>query len=94
MNFNRRGIFEIICNILEPLSHQPLKKTHLGHKANIDTVTLNKYLDMLLDLGLIEHRLESSDYAILPNGHLYLQAYEKVSTLINKESQLTEVGWR
>ena len=94
MNFNRRGIFEIIYNILEQLSHQSLKKTHIGHKANLDTFTLNKYLDMLIDLGLIEHRLESSDYAILPKGQLYLQEYEKVSTLINKESQLTEVDWR
>ena len=90
MSSNRRDIFEIIYSILRLLSSQSLKKTHIGHKANLDTFTLNKYLDMLIKLDLIDHRPEFAYYSILPKGHNYLQEYKKLSTLIKKKSQLIE----
>lgn len=90
MSFNRRDIFEIIYSILRSLSSQSLKKTHVGHKANLDTFTLNKYLEMLIKLDLIDHRPEFACYSILPKGHIYLQEYEKLSTLIKKEPQFLQ----
>lgn len=87
MSFNRRDIFEIIYSVLHQLSSQSLKKTHIGHKANLDTFTLNKYLDMLIKLELIDHRPKFACYSILPKGHIYLQQYEKLSMLIEKEPQ-------
>ena len=90
MSSNRRDIFEIIYCVLKSLSSQSLKKTHIGHKANLDTFTLNKYLDMLIKLDLIEHHHEFACYSILPKGHIYLQEYEKLSTLIKKEPQFIQ----
>ena len=90
MSVNRRDIFEIIYSILRSLSSQSLKKTHVGHKANLDTFTLNKYLEMLIKLDLIDHRPEFACYSILPKGHTYLQEYEKLSTLIEKEPQFIQ----
>ena len=91
MSINRRDTFEIVFSILRSLSSQSLKKTHIGHKANLDTFTLNKYLDMLIKLELIDHSPEFACYSILPKGHIYLQEYEKLSTLIKKKLQLSEV---
>ena len=90
MSFNRRDIFEIIYSILRSLSSQSLKKTHVGHKANLDTFTLTKYLEMLIKLDLIEHSHEFACYSILPKGHIYLQEYEKLSMLIEKEPQFIQ----
>ena len=91
MNFNRRGIFEIVNCILRQLADGPLKKSHIGHKANLDTFTLNKYLDMLMRLVLIEYNHKLSCYTITQKGHLYLKEYEKLSMLIKEELQLPEV---
>ena len=90
-NFNRRGIFEIVNSILRQLSNGSLKKTHIGHKANLDTFTLNKYLDMLIGLVLIENNPKLARYTITQKGHEYLQEYEKLSMLINIEPQVPQV---
>lgn len=90
-NFNRRGIFEIVNCILRQLADGSLKKTHIGHKANLDTFTLNKYLDMLIRLVLIEYHPKLACYTITQKGHFYLQEYGKLSMLIDIEPQIPEV---
>lgn len=49
----RRGGLRIIADLLESM-HQPVKLTHLLYKTNLSYSQLRRYLDLLLELELIQ----------------------------------------
>ncbi len=49
----KRDKLDILIKMLEVTS-EPCKKTHILYKANLNYYQLNKYLNELLDLGLVK----------------------------------------
>jgi len=49
----RRDKLEIMLDLLV-ISRQPIKKTHMLYNANLNFDQLERYLDMLQNMGLIE----------------------------------------
>jgi Predicted transcriptional regulator len=49
----KRDKLDIMINMLE-VTLEPCKKTHILYKANLNYYQLNKYLNELLDLGLVK----------------------------------------
>ena len=49
----RRDMLEIMLNLLD-VSRQPIKKTHILYNTNMNFNQLERYLDMLLTMDLIE----------------------------------------
>ena len=71
----------ILHEMLESLLDGPLIKTHMAHKANLDTTMTNKYLKTLTNLKLVELKNDNL-YSISANGHLYIQEFKKLSELV------------
>ncbi len=68
----RRDKLDILARILE-ITLTPCKKTHILYKANLNYYQLNRYLNELLDLGLVkEVRTPYSGYVITEKGKDFL----------------------
>jgi predicted transcriptional regulator len=69
----KRGRLEILLEILDE-TRKPTKKTHLLYNARINHNQLSRYLQILLDLKMVEQITEPFDgYMIAENGKLLLQ---------------------
>ncbi len=61
----KRGFLEIIAEILESLMSNPLKKTHITFKCNLDSRAVTKYLSIMLYVGIVERSTENPSYYII-----------------------------
>ena len=81
-----RTKLQIIAEILE-IVREGAKKTHIMYKANLSYKLLCKYLDEVLDCGLV--RVSHDDaYLVAPKGEKFLQRfidYKKLRARVNKE---------
>ena len=77
----KRGSLEIIKDILETAVGGSIKKTPLAHKSNLDTIMINNYLQLLMELDLVTYDENSSTYSITEKGHNYLEKYGKLLEL-------------
>ena len=68
----RRSRLETYEAILEALVKKPSKFDTLAYETNLDCVALKKYLDFLIENGLVEERL-------LANGTLYAATERGIS---------------
>lgn len=84
-----RNKLQIIAEILE-IVRQGAKKTHIMYKANLSYKLLCKYLDDVLDCGLV--RVDGEDrYVVAPKGEKFLQrfkVYRKRREHVKKELKL------
>ncbi len=80
----RRNEMEIIVAILEVAS-EPINKTAIVYKTNINFKLAKKYLDMLQANGLIEKTPENK-YQITDKGRSYLQKAKELSQFIGTSS--------
>lgn len=84
----KRGFLEIIAEILESLSANPLKKTHITFKCNLDSRAVSKYLSILIHVGLVERsKTNSSFYTITPKGINYRNHFRSFLSLMEKDLQ-------
>jgi len=84
----KRGFLEIIAEILESLMANPLKKTHVTFKCNLDSRAVSKYLTLMIDVGLVER--SSSDpsfYVITEKGGKYRNQYNSFVNLMEEDLQ-------
>lgn len=72
-DIRKRGRLEILLEILDE-TRKPTKKTHLLYNARINHNQLSRYLQILLDLKMVEQISEPFDgYLISENGELLLK---------------------
>ncbi len=76
----RRTETEIIVAILES-TEEPINKTAIVYKTNINFKLAKKYLDMLQAKGLIEKNPENK-YQITDKGKSYLRKAKELSQFL------------
>jgi len=68
----KRGFLEIIAEILESLMSNPMKKTHITFKCNLDSRAVTKYLYLMISVNIVERSKEDpSFYVITQKGIKY-----------------------
>jgi len=71
----RRDKIDIILAILE-ITSQPIKKTHILYTAKINFYQLTRYLDLLLNMGLLEEISDPFEgYRITEKGRVLLKLF-------------------
>jgi len=88
MQAGKRSSLEIFVSILSCLTEAELKKTHITHKANLDSRLASKYVNSLAKLNLISKK-EPSFYVITARGRDFLKQYEELIEMIDPKSANT-----
>src|SRR5437870_2469576 len=74
-HLERRDKIDIILAILE-ITNQPIKKTHILYTAKINFYQLSRYLDLLLNMGLLEEISDPFEgYRITEKGRVLLKLF-------------------
>ena len=82
----KRGFLEIIAEILDSLAGDPLRKTHITYKCNLDSRAVTKYLSIMLYVGLVQvSKLDSSYYTITQKGLMYRNQFNSFTSLMEKD---------
>ena len=88
----KRGFLEIIAEILDSLSGNPLRKTHITYKCNLDSRAVTKYLSIMLYVGLVEvSKKDSSYYTITQKGLMYRNQFNSFASLMEKDLEHVSV---
>ncbi len=69
MSTIKRDRLDIMLGILE-IAREPIKKTHILYKANVNYHQLIKYLTLLEALGMINSN--NGEYLITDKGRMFL----------------------
>ena len=85
MQAGKRSSLEIFVSILSCLTEAELKKTHITHKANLDSRLTSKYINSLVELNLISKK-DPSFYVITARGRDFLKQYEELIEMIEPKS--------
>ena len=86
----KRGFLEIIAEILDSLIENPMKKTHITFKCNLDSRAVTKYLSIMIEVGLVERSHEDqSFYIITQKGVEFRNQFNSFAQLI--ESDLVKI---
>ena len=79
----KRGVLQIIGSILQSVMANPLRKTHITFKCNLDSRTITKYLKLMKETGLITKNNENEQFfQITPKGIIYLKHYQSFIELL------------
>ena len=82
----KRGFLEIIAEILDSLMSNPLKKTHITFKCNLDSRAVTKYLSIMLYVGLVgRSENDPSFYVITQKGMKYRNQFQSFVTLMEND---------
>ena len=71
---------EIIADMLSVVMKK-MKKTQIMYGANISYTLLCKYLDKLIESGLVKLNGNGESYALTPRGIAYLKRFEEYKVL-------------
>ena len=77
MNEIRRAYFDIVANVLQTLVDEPLTKTKVSGRANLDTRGTHRYIKLLVKSQLISMG-ENNNLKITSKGKEYLDQYRKL----------------
>lgn len=82
----KRGFLQIVAEILESLMSNPIRKTHISFKCNLDSRTISKYIVMMQTTYLIEKSPENDAYyRITQNGVNYLDKFKSFIQLLDND---------
>lgn len=88
---NKRDKFTLMTEILNNCV-KPVKKTHLLYKAEINFKQLDRYLNLLLSLGLLEPIIEPfNGYEITSKGRQFLDLFNSNNLTVGSESVMNQV---
>ena len=90
----KRGFLEIIAEILDALKENSLKKTHITYKCNLDSRSVSRYLSLMIYLNLIKPIDKKTKYAISQNGLRYLEHYDRMINLLNKNLEKDSIFYQ
>ena len=84
----RRDRLYIIAEILEIAKNGSLK-TQIMYRANLSFAQLNEYLNLLLDLELLQESAENDKrvFKVTGKGARYLKNYYKIKKLLEKTDE-------
>jgi predicted transcriptional regulator len=80
---------EIIARILKVASEDTVLKTKIMYGAFLSHQQLKEYLSILLERGLLEHNEPQQTYRTTEKGHHFLQTYNNLNEMINKQKTPT-----
>jgi len=84
----KRGFLEIIAEILDSLMSNPLKKTHITFKCNLDSRAVTKYLSIMLYVGLVARSEKDPSYFVITQkGIKYRNQFQSFVTLMEQDMQ-------
>lgn len=84
MQAGKRGLLEIIASILSSLAENPLKKTHVTYKANLDSRSASKYMVLMERLELATRSKEDPSYFVITQkGHEFLGHYQELIKIVD-----------
>ena len=79
----KRGFLEIVSEILDSLIEEPLIKTHITFRCNLDSRAVTKYILLMQNIGLIEKsKSNQSHFAITQKGVLYRERFNTFVDMI------------
>jgi len=81
----KRGFIEIVGEILESLSKNPLKKSHISYQCNLDARAVTKYLNLMIELKLAEQSKDIKHYKITLKGIKFLGKYDTLTKFLQKD---------
>ena len=83
----KRGFLEIVSEILDSLIEEPLIKTHITFRCNLDSRAVTKYILLMENIGLIEKSKSSkSHFTITQKGILYRKRFNTFVDMIQPEN--------
>ena len=86
----KRGFLEIVSEILDSLIEQPLIKTHITFRCNLDSRAVTKYIMIMKNVGLIEKSTSNqSHFSITQKGILYRERFNTFVDMIQPENNNT-----
>lgn len=81
----RRGKYEIISDILDN-ARNPKTKTSIVYGANLSFEQAGKYLDMLIQNGLMEKIAEkNTKYKTTEKGREFVQGYNELENIVSEK---------
>jgi len=86
-----RTRIDIVEKILEYLaSREKALKTHILYASNLNTISLNKYLDWLIEIGLVEKTEEGRNiiYTITHRGMDILEKLKSINSVLASKGEL------
>jgi len=86
-----RTRIDIVEKILEFLmSKEKALKTHILYASNLNTISLNKYLDWLVKIGLVDKTEEGRNiiYTITPKGMDILEKLKSINNVLTSKGEL------
>lgn len=84
-----RSRTEIAATILDSV-RGGTTKTKIMYKAYLSYTQIKEYLKFLQEKGLMEYEEGSQVFRITDKGLQFLRAYEEITNLVNKNTDLTE----
>jgi len=81
----KRGFIEIVGEILESLSKNPLKKSHISSSCNLDARAVSKYLNLMIELKLVEKSKDKIHYKITLKGIRFLDEYDTLTKFLEND---------
>jgi predicted transcriptional regulator len=82
----KRGFLEIIGEILDKLIENPLIKTHITFKCNLDSRAVTKYLAVMKYVGLVEQsKNDSTLYVITQKGIHYRNQFHSIISIMERD---------
>ncbi len=82
----KRSLLQIVAEILQSLMSNPIRKTHISFKCNLDSRTISKYITMMEAIYLIEKSPENNVYyRITQNGVNYLDKFQSFIKLLDND---------
>ena len=82
----KRGFLEIIAEILESLMANPLKKTHITFRCNLDSRAVTKYLSVMIYVGLVEiSKKDPILYVITQKGITYRNQFHSFISVMERD---------
>ncbi len=80
----KRGVLELVAEILNALSQESLRKTHITFRCNLDSRAVTKYLNALKKMGLVSENEDSDKhFHISSRGRDYLKKYSELVSIMN-----------
>jgi len=84
----KRGFLEIIGEILDSLMSNPLKKTHITFKCNLDSRAVTKYLSIMLFVGLVDRsQTDPSFFVITQKGIKFRNQFQSFVSLMENDME-------
>jgi len=81
----KRGFLEIIAEILESLLANPLKKTHITFRCNLDSRAVTKYLSVMTYVRLVERSKNEPSYIVITQkGMNYRNQFHSFVSIMEK----------